>query len=79
VLEKHNKNGKRVRLMFQDEAGFGLIMCQTDDYPHAIRAAQAKPSRLYDSFTKKYGLINVVLIRILFHIQSEAFCNNPIQ
>ncbi|MDR2771013.1 MAG: hypothetical protein LBB57_03130, partial [Clostridiales Family XIII bacterium] len=36
-----------------------LIMYQTDDYPeHAINAEQAKLNRLYDGFTRKYGLIN---------------------
>jgi N12 class adenine-specific DNA methylase/adenine-specific DNA methylase len=36
-----------------------LIMYQTDDYPeHAIKSEQVKLNKLYDNFTKKYGLIN---------------------
>ena len=36
-----------------------LIFYQTSDYPsHAIETEQAKLNRLYDSFTRKYGIIN---------------------
>jgi N12 class adenine-specific DNA methylase len=36
-----------------------LIMYQTDNYPdHVIKDGQKKLNRLYDSFTRKYGLIN---------------------
>ena len=51
-----------------------LIMYQTEDYPdHAIRAEQAKLNRLYDSFTKKYGLINSRGNSIAFS-QDSAYC-----
>ena len=34
-------------------------MYQTDDYPeHVIVSEQSKLNRLYDGYTKKYGLIN---------------------
>ena len=36
-----------------------LIELQTEDYPDSeIKQAQEKLNTLYDSFTKKYGLIN---------------------
>ena len=36
-----------------------LIELQTEDYPDSeIKQAQDKLNTLYDSFTKKYGLIN---------------------
>ena len=37
----------------------GLIELQTEDYPDSeIKQAQGKLNRLYDDFTKKYGLLN---------------------
>jgi N12 class adenine-specific DNA methylase len=51
-----------------------LIMYQTDDYPkHAIAAAQSKLNRLYDNFTKKYGLINSRGNSMAFS-QDSAYC-----
>jgi N12 class adenine-specific DNA methylase len=51
-----------------------LIMYQTDDYPeHAITAEQAKLSRLYDNFTRKYGLINSRGNSVAFS-QDSAYC-----
>ena len=36
-----------------------LIELQTEDYPdEEIKAEQSKLNSLYDSYTKKYGLIN---------------------
>jgi len=50
----------RVRGMIElRECVRNLIMYQTEDYPdHAINAEQSKLNRLYDGYTKKYGLIN---------------------
>ena len=40
-----------------------LIELQTEDYPDSeIKQAQEKLNTLYDSFTKKYGLINSCLL-----------------
>ena len=51
-----------------------LIFYQTSDYPdHAIEAEQAKLNRLYDSFTRKYGLINSRGNSIAF-AQDSAYC-----
>jgi adenine-specific DNA methylase len=51
-----------------------LIMYQTDDYPeHAIAAEQAKLNRLYDNFTRKYGLINSRGNSMAFS-QDNAYC-----
>lgn len=51
-----------------------LIFYQTSDYPdHAIDAEQAKLNRLYDSFTKKYGLINSRGNSMAF-AQDSAYC-----
>ena len=51
-----------------------LILYQTEDYPeHAIRAEQTKLGRLYDSYTRKYGLINSRGNSIAFS-QDNAYC-----
>ncbi|MDR2043322.1 MAG: DEAD/DEAH box helicase family protein [Clostridium sp.] len=51
-----------------------LIFYQTSDYPdHAIDAEQTKLNRLYDSFTRKYGLINSRGNSIAF-AQDSAYC-----
>jgi N12 class adenine-specific DNA methylase len=51
-----------------------LIMYQTDDYPeHAITSEQAKLNRLYDGYTKKYGLINSRGNSMAFS-QDSAYC-----
>jgi N12 class adenine-specific DNA methylase len=51
-----------------------LIMYQTDDYPdHAITTEQRKLNRLYDNFTKKYGLINSRGNSMAFS-QDSAYC-----
>ncbi|MDR0294492.1 MAG: DEAD/DEAH box helicase family protein [Oscillospiraceae bacterium] len=51
-----------------------LIMYQTDDYPDSdIIMEQAKLNRLYNSFTKKYGLINSRGNSIAFG-QDSAYC-----
>ena len=51
-----------------------LIEYQTEDYPDAdIRTEQAKLGRLYDSFTRKYGLINSRGNSMAFS-QDSAYC-----
>ena len=51
-----------------------LILYQTSDYPdQAIEAEQAKLNRLYDNFTRKYGLINSRGNSIAF-AQDSAYC-----
>jgi len=51
-----------------------LIMYQTEDYPDGdINREQAKLNRLYDSYTKKYGLINSRGNSIAFS-QDSAYC-----
>ena len=51
-----------------------LIMYQTDNYPDGIiQNEQAKLNRLYDSFTKKYGLINSRGNSMAFS-QDSAYC-----
>jgi N12 class adenine-specific DNA methylase len=51
-----------------------LILYQTDDYPeHAISAEQAKLNKLYDGFTRKYGLINSRGNSMAF-AQDSAYC-----
>ncbi|MDF1494568.1 SNF2-related protein [Caproiciproducens sp. CPB-2] len=51
-----------------------LIFYQTSDYPdRAIEAEQAKLNRLYDSFTRKYGLINSRGNSMAF-AQDSAYC-----
>jgi len=56
------------------ESARALIMYQTEGYPDSeIRAEQARLNRLYDSFTKKYGLINSRGNSMAF-AQDSAYC-----
>ena len=49
-------------------------MYQVDDYPeHIIVSEQSKLNRLYDSYTKKYGLINSRGNSMAFS-QDSAYC-----
>jgi len=51
-----------------------LIFYQTNDYPdNAIELEQAKLNRLYDNFTRKYGLINSRGNSMAF-AQDSAYC-----
>jgi len=51
-----------------------LIFYQTADYPdHAIKAEQGRLNRLYDAYTKKYGLINSRGNSMAFS-QDSAYC-----
>ena len=51
-----------------------LIEYQTENYPDSdISAEQAKLNRLYDDFTRKYGLINTRGNSIAFS-QDSAYC-----
>jgi len=51
-----------------------LIEYQTEDYPESdIRTEQARLNRLYDGFTKKYGLINSRGNSMAF-AQDSAYC-----
>jgi hypothetical protein len=51
-----------------------LIIYQTEDYPDIdIQAEQAKLNRLYDSYTKKYGMINSRGNSLAF-AQDSAYC-----
>ncbi|NLV51007.1 MAG: DEAD/DEAH box helicase family protein, partial [Clostridiales bacterium] len=51
-----------------------LIEYQADDYPESdIRSEQARLNRLYDGFTKKYGLINSRGNSMAFG-QDSAYC-----
>ena len=67
--------GNRVKGMIElRECVRNLIFYQTSDYPdHAIEAEQVKLNRLYDSFTRKYGLINSRGNSIAF-AQDSAYC-----
>lgn len=51
-----------------------LIECQTEDYPDAdIKAEQEKLNRLYDDFSKKYGLISARANNSAFNSDS-SYC-----
>ena len=53
----------RVKVLIElRECVRNLIMYQTDDYPgSAIQSEQTKLNRLYDNYTKKYGLIKAII------------------
>ena len=67
--------GNRVKGMIElRECVRTLIFYQTSDYPdNAIQTEQAKLNRLYDAFTRKYGLINSRGNSIAF-AQDSAYC-----
>ena len=51
-----------------------LIELQTEEYPEEnIKVAQAKLNRIYDNFTKKYGLINSRGNRLAFEADSSYY------
>ena len=51
-----------------------LIELQTEEYPEEnIKVAQAKLNRIYDNFTKKYGLINSRGNRLEFEADSSYY------
>lgn len=51
-----------------------LIDLQTEDYPEEnIKVAQAKLNRIYDSFVKKYGIINSRGNRLAFEADSSYY------
>ena len=51
-----------------------LINLQTEDYPEEnIKVSQAKLNRIYDSFVKKYGIINSRGNRLAFEADSSYY------
>lgn len=51
-----------------------LIDLQTDDFPEEnIKAAQVKLNRVYDNFTRKYGIINSRGNRLAFEADSSYY------